>query len=65
MTYQEFKDQLQTNHKFDKVEYYQLIVQHKDEILLDIQKTTQQKVAQDLNMAQIKLSHILNILRVL
>jgi hypothetical protein len=61
MNYEEFLSIIKTE-KLSKEDYYANLVIHKDEILLDIQRTTQQEVALKLNMSRSKLSSLLNLL---
>lgn len=61
MTYQEFLSVIQTE-KLSKELYYSNLVIHKDQILLDIQRSTQQEMAEKLNMSRSKLSALLNLL---
>ncbi len=59
--YKEFLSRL----PLPKTEYYQLIVEHRKEILQDALDYGQVKVAKDLGMSQGRLSAILNVLRVI
>jgi len=43
--------------------YYQTLVTHTEELLVDINKRNQGVVARDLNMSQTELSHILKLLK--
>ncbi len=63
--YSNFKELIRGGHNLGKEVYYISIVEHRDEILMDIAKSNQITIAKALNLTQSKLSSILEILKVL
>ena len=64
MTYTEFKEAI-TKTTLTEETYYSNIIEHRNEILLDIAKNNQTIVAKALNMSQSKLSAIIMVLKYL
>lgn len=64
-TYNDFKASIASNEQLTKTQYYTLIVTHAQDILQDIEDQGQAQTASDLNISQTKLSHIVNVLKVL
>ena len=62
--YEELIDHIATNELPEK-DYYQLIIKYRDDILLDIIKSSQAEVAKKLGLSQSKLSAISYILKYL
>lgn len=59
-SYLKFKEATKTNSYIPN--YYQLLFKFREDIVKDIETTTQYQVAQSLNLQPIKLSHIMQVL---
>lgn len=62
-SYNEFTQHIKDKHQFPKDIYYSLLVLYKEQILLDVARTSQGVVASKLDMNHTPFSSVLNILK--